>query len=199
MSSVQASYNEGSSVKINCTASGIPDPDVRWMRNGTETRSGKKTASLTFSRINRTDDGLYACRANNSAGNDENHVALVVHCKEIYFPNYHTLTWKPDLHERCFSVMIIPVLNFRKFPVANGLAISSISWKKRQILEEYPSCRTFLTGNFRSIWFSSRNFRNFRIKCSLFEIQQFPVFVNAYFPRKLSNHLTPLRNFGIFG
>ena len=151
MSSVQASYNEGSSVKINCTASGAPDPDVRWMRNGTETRSGKKTASLTFSRINRTDDGLYACRANNSAGNDENHVTLVVHCKEIYFPNYHTLTWKPDLHERCFSVMIIPVLNFRKFPVANGLAISSISWKKRQILEEYPSCRTFLTGNFRSI------------------------------------------------
>ena len=38
MSSVQASYNE---VKINCTASGTPDSDVRWMRNELDERSGK--------------------------------------------------------------------------------------------------------------------------------------------------------------
>jgi len=81
LSSAQASYNEGSSVKINCTASGTPDPDVRWIRNRIVKRSGKKTAFLTFSRIKRTDDGQYTCRANNSAGNDENHVRLVVHCK----------------------------------------------------------------------------------------------------------------------
>ena len=85
MSSVLASYNEGSSVKINCTASGTPDPDVRWMRNGLDERSGKKPAFLTFSRINRADDGQYTCRANNSAGNDENNVTLVVHCKKYIF------------------------------------------------------------------------------------------------------------------
>ena len=102
MSSVQASYNEGSSVKINCTASGTPDSDVRWMRDGLEKRSEKKTAFLTFNSINRADDGQYTCRANNSAGNDENHVTLVVHCKNFFFTNYHTLTWKPGSHERCF-------------------------------------------------------------------------------------------------
>ena len=85
ISSVPASYNEGSSVNISCTASGTPDPDVQWIRNGMIRSSGKKTAFLTFSSINRTDDGQYTCRANNSAGNDENHVTLVVHCKKYIF------------------------------------------------------------------------------------------------------------------
>ena len=81
MPSVQASYNEGSMVNVSCTASGTPDPDVQWIRNGMIRSSGKKTAFLTFSSINRTDDGQYTCRANNSAGNDEKHTRLVVYCK----------------------------------------------------------------------------------------------------------------------
>ena len=80
-SSVQSSYNEGSAVSITCTASGIPDPDVQWYRSGTVKSSGKKAAFLTFSRIHRTDDGQYTCRANNSAGSDEKHITLVVHCE----------------------------------------------------------------------------------------------------------------------
>ena len=79
--SVQASYNEGSFVNISCTASGKPDPDVQWIRNGMILSSGQKTAFLTFGRINRTDDGQYTCRGNNSAGNNEKHSTLVVHCK----------------------------------------------------------------------------------------------------------------------
>ena len=79
--SVQASYKEGSSVNISCTALGTPDPNVRWFRNGTVKGSGKKTAFLVFSSINRGDNGQYTCRANNTAGNDEEHVTLVVHCK----------------------------------------------------------------------------------------------------------------------
>ena len=78
-------------MKINCTASGKPDPDVRWIKNGTVTSLGKKTSLLAFSRINRADDGQYTCRANNSAGNDENHVALVVDCKK-----YLVLTITPE-------------------------------------------------------------------------------------------------------
>ena len=77
----QGSYHEGSSVNISCTASGTPDPDVKWIRNGEVKNSGKNAAFLTFRRINRADDGQYTCRANNSAGNDENHVTLVVYCK----------------------------------------------------------------------------------------------------------------------
>ena len=76
LSSVPASYNEGSPVNISCTASGKPDPDVKWMKS-----SGKTTAFLTFNSIKRADDGLYTCKANNSVGNDVSHVTLVVHCK----------------------------------------------------------------------------------------------------------------------
>jgi len=68
-------------VKINCTASGTPNPDVKLIRNGIVKSSGKKIAFLTLSRIKRADDGQYTCRANNSAGSDENHVRIVVHCK----------------------------------------------------------------------------------------------------------------------
>ena len=82
ISPVETSYNERSSVNITCTASGTPDPDVKWMRrNGVVKSSGKKSTFLTFNDINRKDAGQYTCRANNSAGNDENHVTVVVHCK----------------------------------------------------------------------------------------------------------------------
>lgn len=82
ISSVQSSYNEGFLVNISCTASGTPEPDVQWIRNKIVLKSsGRKTAFLTFSNINRADEGQYTCKANNSAGNDEKHVALVVHCK----------------------------------------------------------------------------------------------------------------------
>lgn len=78
---VQSSYAEGSAINISCTASGKPDPDVQWIRDGKVEILGKKTAFLMFSHISRADNGQYTCRANNSAGNDQNHVTLVIHCK----------------------------------------------------------------------------------------------------------------------
>lgn len=81
VSSVQSSYNEGSSVNISCAASGTLDPDVKWIRNGEVKSSGKKIAFLTFNNIDRGDDAQYICRANNSAGSKDNHTTLVVHCK----------------------------------------------------------------------------------------------------------------------
>ena len=68
-------------MNISCTASGTPDPDVQWIRNGKVKISGRKTVFLTFSSIKIADEGEYTCRANNSAGNDEKHTTLVVHRK----------------------------------------------------------------------------------------------------------------------
>ena len=75
---LQSSYIEGSVVSITCTASGLPTPDVQWIRDGKVKTSGK---ILTFSNIKREDSGLYTCRANNSVGSAETHTTLVVHCK----------------------------------------------------------------------------------------------------------------------
>ncbi|XP_078380227.1 muscle, skeletal receptor tyrosine-protein kinase-like [Oculina patagonica] len=75
---VNGSYIEGTSVNISCTATGKPDPEVSWMRNGRIKSSGKKITYLNFDRIKRTDDGLYTCRANNSAGTKRHKEFLVV-------------------------------------------------------------------------------------------------------------------------
>jgi hypothetical protein len=79
--SINGSYIEGSSVNISCTATGKPDPEVSWMRNGHITSSGRKTAYLNFDQIKRTDDGLYTCTANNSAGTITRKEILVVRCE----------------------------------------------------------------------------------------------------------------------
>ncbi|XP_078381428.1 uncharacterized protein LOC144664191 [Oculina patagonica] len=76
--SINGSYIEGSSVNISCAATGKPDPEVSWMRNGQIKSSGKKIAYLNFDRIKRTDDGLYTCRANNLAGTKTHKEILVV-------------------------------------------------------------------------------------------------------------------------
>lgn len=68
-------------MNISCTASGTPDPDVRWIRDGMVIGSERTTVFLAFNRIKRADDGQYTCKANNSAGNDQKQVTLEVHCK----------------------------------------------------------------------------------------------------------------------
>ena len=78
---INGSYIEGSSVNISCTATGKPDPEVSWVRNGQIYSSGRKTAHLTFDAINRTDDGLYTCTANNAVGTKTHKETLVVRCE----------------------------------------------------------------------------------------------------------------------
>ena len=76
-------YNEVSPVTIAYEASGKPQPDVAWIRNGVLESSGKKAAFLKFDNINRTDAGQYTCRANNSVEVTSIDTTIVVHCKYI--------------------------------------------------------------------------------------------------------------------
>ena len=84
-------YIEGSSVNISCTATGKPDPEVSWIRNGQIKSSGRKIARLNFDQIKRTDDGLYICSANNSAGTKSHKEILVVRCESriIYYQTFN--------------------------------------------------------------------------------------------------------------
>ena len=77
----KGSYIEGSSVNISCTATGKPHPEVSWIRNGQIKSSGRKIAYLNFDQIKRTDDGLYTCTANNSAGTKSHKEIVVVRCE----------------------------------------------------------------------------------------------------------------------
>ena len=76
-------YIEGSPVTITCKASGKPQPDVAWIKNGLMESSGKKAVFLKFNNINRRDTGQYTCRANNSVGVTSINTTIVVHCKYI--------------------------------------------------------------------------------------------------------------------
>ena len=78
-----ASYNEGRPVNISCTATGKPYPDVRWIHRGQVKSFGSKSADLTFSRISKSDAGMYTCRANNSAESTEKQLNLVINCKYV--------------------------------------------------------------------------------------------------------------------
>ena len=62
-------YTEGSPVTMACKASGKPQPDVAWIRNG------------EYKNINRTDAGQYTCRANNSVEVTSIDTTIVVYCK----------------------------------------------------------------------------------------------------------------------
>ena len=63
---------------------------------------GTKTALLTFNNVSRTDDGRYKCQANNSAGDSENYVALVVHCK---YQNLCRVLLGPCVRDKGYNAM----------------------------------------------------------------------------------------------
>lgn len=49
------SDNVGRLVNISCRATGIPDPDVRWIYNGKVKSSGARTAELIFGKVGKED------------------------------------------------------------------------------------------------------------------------------------------------
>jgi len=74
---------------------------------------------------------------------------------------------------------------------------NSIFWnfrKRGQPREVYPNFRKFLTGNFCFIWFSSRNFRNFRLNGSLFRNSTISGF-SGNFSQEISVPFVTVSNF----
>ncbi|KAM9320263.1 matrix-remodeling-associated protein 5 [Gastrophryne carolinensis] len=91
---------EGQSAKLNCSAVGIPQPDLVWiLPNGTEIHSGKflhrtfhsQDGTLLIGSVATADSGTYRCRAINLAGSIERLVTLQIGQKPQMNNNYNNL------------------------------------------------------------------------------------------------------------
>lgn len=76
---------KGSSVKLECKASGNPVPKITWSRKNNLLPDGVQTAVtpfLSLERVDRHQAGIYQCTASNGVGDDvTEQIVLHVLCK----------------------------------------------------------------------------------------------------------------------
>ena len=85
---------EGEEATFNCTALGVPTPDLSWYNDAGEKHEASSdiiiadssgSSTLTIKGVNSRDAGTYTCKANNSAGTAEASGVLVVNCEFLFF------------------------------------------------------------------------------------------------------------------
>ena len=69
---------EGDNLTLICTASGMPQPKVSWIKLGGQRHNGDM---LEVTQINRTEAGEYKCEASNECGNVIETATVDVQCK----------------------------------------------------------------------------------------------------------------------
>ena len=97
--------SEGSSINLECNATGVPAPDVTWsyggsslMSNGVDYNISRSvvqtsetfsvTSTLTVIISEREDAGVYSCNASNGVGDTvTDSTTLVVNCEFMSFVN----------------------------------------------------------------------------------------------------------------
>ena len=57
---------QGQRLKLECTAEGIPMPSYQWFR-GKQVLTDQCSSALVIEHVQKCDDGIYSCRAMNSA------------------------------------------------------------------------------------------------------------------------------------
>lgn len=79
---------EGKNLQLFCNASGIPAPNITWVRitpSGSESDVLHRGTSWDFKNISRADAGTYRCKASNGVGNPANHALRVnVECEYMW-------------------------------------------------------------------------------------------------------------------
>lgn len=60
------SLRAGDRLELNCKATGLPTPQVKWIRSG----RGFKNHTLVVNQVNKKDSGLYLCKAYSPVGED---------------------------------------------------------------------------------------------------------------------------------
>ncbi|XP_044180636.1 limbic system-associated membrane protein-like isoform X2 [Acropora millepora] len=79
--SLDQTVNETGNVTLSCQAKGIPPPTITWLKADDERKNLSSTSELSLKNINRDQDGLYLCIANNRAGKAIASIAVTVHYK----------------------------------------------------------------------------------------------------------------------
>ena len=81
-------FREGSSLTLECQASGNPEPTITWKKENSLLPSGLKFVSgpaVVISAVERRDGGLYVCMGDNGVGSQSraNISLTVLHPPEI--------------------------------------------------------------------------------------------------------------------
>lgn len=71
---------------------------MRWIHHGQVKSYDNKTAEVTFKTINKSDEGVYTCRAKNSAGTAETKLRLAIKCKYIHCSTTHYFLFIVDFY-----------------------------------------------------------------------------------------------------
>ena len=80
---------EGQPTQLDARVSGIPEPEVAWMKDDHPVRTGERIYaekdgdlhSLKISEVDIEDEGTYMCQARNTAGTATSMADLNVECK----------------------------------------------------------------------------------------------------------------------
>ncbi|XP_040264776.1 hemicentin-1 isoform X1 [Bufo bufo] len=75
----------GTSINIECLVTGVPTPQINWLKNGlpllvtSQVRLLSSGQMLRISRVQKSDEGAYTCLTSNRAGVDKKHYSLQVY------------------------------------------------------------------------------------------------------------------------
>lgn len=69
----------GRSAVLECVASGIPEPSLRWMKDSEDL--GASEGRVAIASADLQDEGQYVCIGENKGGRANSTVAVHVHCK----------------------------------------------------------------------------------------------------------------------
>lgn len=69
---------KGERVVLLCNATGIPFPNITWVKESACSGFGRNVQPLVISNVTQNEAGTYKCIATNHLGRDETHIKLVV-------------------------------------------------------------------------------------------------------------------------
>ncbi|XP_072441846.1 neural cell adhesion molecule 2-like isoform X2 [Chiloscyllium punctatum] len=127
--SVNATADRQESVTLTCTATGSPEPDISWYRDGRlieddDKYVSKKSTELTIRNIAQEDTGAYICRATNKAGTVEEQLSV-----KVFVPPHITLLKNETATENGHVVITCD---------ADGDPTPSISWSRFDNRSSFP-------------------------------------------------------------